>query len=73
MELQVRAPAVVTMKTWPTAPVHDYDAANPGTSLVGFEFSVPAHMQTAIEVLLVPGKALSSPKQKSLPLANWPK
>jgi hypothetical protein len=73
MELQVRAPAAVTMKTWPTAPVHDYDAANPGTSLVGFEFSVPAHMQTAIEVLLVPGKALSSPKQKSSLLANWPK
>ncbi|MBV9987113.1 MAG: heparinase II/III family protein [Chitinophagaceae bacterium] len=73
MQLEVRSPVSVTIKNWPTTPVHDYDAPNPGTSLVGFEFHLPAHASAAIEVLLVPGKAMSTIKQKSLPLANWPK
>jgi hypothetical protein len=52
--LQVNTPARVVMKTWSTDPPNSYDAPNPGTTLVGFEATVPANTKTAITVALVP-------------------
>jgi hypothetical protein len=69
--LQVREPANVVLKTWPTNPVNSYDAPNPGTTLVGFELSIPAKTAGVIDVLLVPGKAVSVAKQNPKPLPGW--
>ncbi|TDH28977.1 DUF4962 domain-containing protein [Segetibacter sp. 3557_3] len=70
--LEVQEPATVTMKTWSTDPPHDYDAPNPGTTLVGFEVKLPANSKSNISVLLVPEgdtKGLPGPQ----PLATWNK
>ncbi len=55
--LRVSEPARVTMKTWSTVSTHDYDSPNPGTSMVGFEVTLPARSTTTLTVELVPGKA----------------
>jgi len=70
--LQVQEPATVSMKTWSTAPVHDYDAPNPGTVMVGFEVKVPANTKSALTVLLIPESQAGSTKPKALPLQQWP-
>ncbi|GAB2770280.1 hypothetical protein GCM10027275_11140 [Rhabdobacter roseus] len=67
--LEVQEPATITMKTWSTEPTTDYDAPNPGTTLVGFEAKLPAGSKTALTVLLVPEKAKA--RKKVLPLAQW--
>lgn len=82
--LQVQEPATVTLKTWPTDPPHNYDAPNPGTTLVGFEMTVPANTKVNLTVLLLPEKAASSgviqpePHRQTggtsiKPLAQWPR
>ncbi|TDE14542.1 heparinase II/III domain-containing protein [Dyadobacter psychrotolerans] len=37
--------AKIEIKTWPTTPTHDYDAANPNTQFVGFEAVIPANTE----------------------------
>ncbi|RIV24100.1 heparinase [Fibrisoma montanum] len=71
--LQVEEPAAVTLKTWSTDPPHEYDAANPGTTLVGFEVTVPANTNTPLTVLLLPEKAAGQTSPGVQPLAQWPK
>ncbi|MGN8054957.1 heparinase II/III domain-containing protein [Pedobacter sp. 22163] len=62
----------VKMKTWSTDPGTDYDAKNPGTSIVGFEVRLKADSEAAISVFLDAGKPL--PRSFSAkPIANWPK
>jgi Heparinase II/III-like protein len=70
--LQVQEPARVTMKTWSTDPPRDYDAPNPGTTLVGFEVSLPANSKSALTVLLLPAGTAEKARQKIPPLAQWP-
>jgi hypothetical protein len=70
--LEVVEPAEVNIVTWPTAPLHSYDAPNPGTTLVGFEVTLPAGAKQSITVLLVPEKAENQDKEKIRPLAQWP-
>ncbi|AMJ67497.1 heparinase II/III domain-containing protein [Hymenobacter sp. PAMC 26628] len=72
LRLQVAEPATITLKTWPTVGPHDYDAPNPGTTLVGFEVTVPANAKVPLSVLLVPGSAGGGAPRKVLPLAQWP-
>ncbi|NCI46827.1 heparinase II/III domain-containing protein [Sediminibacterium soli] len=50
--LSVKQPAAIEWKTWSTSPANAYDAANPGTTLVGFETSQAAGANAVIEVLL---------------------
>jgi hypothetical protein len=69
--LQVDAPSNITMKTWSTDPPNSYDAPNPGTALVGFEMTVPAHTKTEWVVKLIPEKALKSAIKKIQPLKSW--
>lgn len=71
--VQVQEPAEVTLKTWSTEPPHDYDAPNPGTTLVGFEVMMPANAKGTLTVLLIPEKAITKATQPVQPLARWPK
>jgi hypothetical protein len=61
LTLTVSAPAEITMKTWSTVGEHDYDAPNPGTTRVGFEFTLPANKQVPVTVELVPQGAKARP------------
>lgn len=69
--LKVNSSASVSMKTWPTAPTNDYDAANPGTSLVGFEIMLEPNQHQAIQVLLIPGTVNASKVKFEKPLGKW--
>lgn len=72
--LQVLEPATVALKTWPTDPPHAYDAPNPGTTLVGFEISVPAGAKADLTVLLIPEKARTAALPQTVqPLDKWPR
>lgn len=73
LTLKVNTNASLTMKTWSTDPPKEYDAPNPGTTLVGFEVTVPAKSSSAFEVLLIPGGAGKVRVQKSIPLNTWSK
>jgi hypothetical protein len=44
----------IRMKTWSTAPPRDYDAPNPGTTIVGFEAIIPANTKANLNVILQP-------------------
>ena len=63
----------ITMKTWPTnPPPHDYDAPNPGTTLVGFEVKIAANTKRALTVLLLPEKTNAVNPLPVQLLAQWP-
>lgn len=72
LRLEVREPAVVRLQTWPTVGPHAYDAPNPGTTLVGFETTVPAHSPIALTVVLTPGSAGHKAPRTVRTLASWP-
>ncbi len=61
------------MKTWPTKPVHDYDAPNQGTVLVGFEVKIPSKATSVLTVSLTPDKSQIKDSQKLQSLEKWPK
>lgn len=71
LSLQVTGPENLQMKTWSTAPTTDYDAPNPGTTLVGFECELPANVLETFQVLLVPEKALGVDRNFAAALADW--
>jgi len=65
-------PEGTTLTTWRTDPQHNYDALNPGTTLVGFELTLPAHTKTIYNVFLLPGNNQVAIKKSSLkPLSDW--
>jgi hypothetical protein len=69
--LLVEGPSNIVMKTWSTDPPNSYDAPNPGTAMVGFEITVPAHTKTEWSVKLIPEKALSNANMKIQSLKSW--
>ncbi|MES2375006.1 MAG: heparinase II/III family protein [Bacteroidota bacterium] len=69
--LQASGKFPIEMKTWSTAPKMDYDAANPGTCVVGLEMKIPAHTKGFINVALIPQGNISNQQTKTL--AQWPK
>ena len=71
--LQVNGPANLVMKTWSTDPPKDYDAPNPGTTLVGFELTLPAHSKTILNVSLIPEKSPNIEFKKIRSLEKWNK
>jgi hypothetical protein len=73
LTLRVQEPAQVTLKTWSTDPPHDYDAPNPGTTLLGFEVTLPAGTRQALTVSLRPGQAQSGQVAPVKPLSQWPR
>jgi hypothetical protein len=70
--IRVTEPSSVTMKTWTTVPPHDYDAKNPGTTLVGFEAAFPANTKGTIQVLLIPGSLSPEKAKPARELKFWP-
>lgn len=68
----VKSPANITMKTWTTVPTHDYDAKNPGTSMVGFEVKLPADAKETLSVLLLPEGAEEDVEVTGKSLNEWP-
>ncbi|WP_266362621.1 heparinase II/III domain-containing protein [Tellurirhabdus rosea] len=69
--LQVQEPAKLTLTTRPTTPPHDYDAPNPGSTLLGFDVTLPAGAKQTLKVLLIPEKAEQKAAQPLRPLAQW--
>jgi hypothetical protein len=69
--LKVNTSDSVSMKTWPTAPTNDYDAANPGTTLIGFELTLEPNKKQAIQVLLIPGSVDAEKVKFERPLEKW--
>ncbi|MGN6420870.1 MAG: heparinase II/III domain-containing protein [Pseudobacter sp.] len=59
------------IQTWSTEPRHSYDAANPGTTLIGFEITVPANTRIAYNVILVPGENISPKTADLKELDKW--
>ncbi|AQG79364.1 heparinase II/III domain-containing protein [Spirosoma montaniterrae] len=72
LTLRVQEPAQVTMKTWTAEPPNDYDAPNPGMSLIGFEVTMPAGSSGALTVLLLPGATANQPLPPVRSLRDWP-
>jgi hypothetical protein len=54
LKLEVMEPAKINLKTWSTVPPNSYDAPNPGTTLIGFEVTIPADTSAALSVKLIP-------------------
>lgn len=71
LHLKVSGPANIVMKTWCTDPANDYDAANPGTVMVGFECDIPADSRESVEVLLIPEKAVDTAVFPGRMLEEW--
>ncbi|MGJ7033693.1 heparinase II/III domain-containing protein [Niabella hirudinis] len=69
--MQILTDQPVTVKTWSTTPVNDYDAPNPGTVLVGFETRLPAASSKRFVVRLVPENNASKVNAKTVPLRDW--
>jgi hypothetical protein len=72
MRLEVREPTKVTMKTWSTTPPNEYDAPNPGTTLIGFEVAIPANTTAVANVVLLPKNVGGESIRKIAPLVDWP-
>lgn len=71
--LQVAEPASVTLKTGSTQGPNEYDAPNPGTTLLTFNVPVPARATAALTVRLLPEKAAGKTPKAVPALANWPR
>jgi hypothetical protein len=69
--IQVSEPGTVTMKIWSTVPSHDYDAPNPGTTMVGFEAVVPANTKADLQVYLLPEGVTQNPSTIPGALSAW--
>ncbi|NGM61057.1 heparinase [Sphingobacterium sp. SGG-5] len=50
IDIQIESSLSVQAKTWSTEPITDYDAANPGTVVVGFEGVLPANQSYVFQV-----------------------
>ena len=73
LQLKVLQPTNISVKTWVTTPLHDYDAPNPNTILVGFEAVLPKNSTTILTVLLIPEGGLDKTSINILPLEKWGK
>lgn len=59
--------AKIEVKTWSTTPTHDYDAANPGTTFVGFETTMPANTNTVFNAFFSKDRKVGKVKE----LVEW--
>ena len=73
LQLKVLQPTNISVKTWVTTPLHDYDAPNPNTILVGFEAVLPKNSTTILTVLLIPKGVSDKASINILPLEKWGK
>jgi hypothetical protein len=71
LTLKVNSPSKIRMKSWPTEPTNDYDAPNPGKSLVGFEFQMKPNQKQTIQVQLIPGSLKNQKLKFNKDLNSW--
>ena len=57
LDLRVDSPRNVKVTTWSAQPGTEWDVANPGTMLVGFEVTVPANSRETLDVKFIPGSS----------------
>ena len=69
--LKVEGPDRLQMKTWSTAPTNDYDAPNPGTTLMGFECELMADTPENFRVFLIPEKSMADFVGFDKALEDW--
>ncbi len=69
--LKVKSPAGAEIKTWSTIPPNSYDAPNPGSTLVGFEITVPANSKADLFVLMLPEGAEENKSITNIKLSDW--
>ena len=72
LTLKVQEPTGIKLKLWSTVPLHSYDAANPGTIMVGFEVILPANTKASLTVLLLPEGAKENSSLTQKKLNEWP-
>jgi hypothetical protein len=72
LTIKVPNPKGIKMKTWSTVPTHDYDAANSGSIMVGFEVKIPSATKAVLNVLLIPEGASENVSVTGKSLDNWP-
>lgn len=70
LKVHVEGLAEVKLQTWTTDPPKSYDAPNPGTILLGFEFKLPANSKKNIRVLFTSPDKNESTKANLKPLEN---
>jgi archaellin len=70
--LTVKSPIGAEIKTWSTVPPHSYDAPNPGTTLVGFEITIPPGSKEDLVVLMLPEGAVENTAITVKTLTDWP-
>jgi hypothetical protein len=71
MVLTVKTSSKIKMKTWSTEPTTNYDAPNPGKTLVGFEIQLKPNQKQNIQVRLVPGSCKLKKFDFDKILTNW--
>lgn len=69
--IRVETDAPITLKTWSTDPPNSWDASNTGTLFVGFEMTLPANKTAAVDVYLIPEKAVQLPRPAIPELSHW--
>ncbi len=69
--MTVKTSSKIRMKTWSTEPTTNYDAPNPGKTLVGFEFQLKPNQKQTIQVQLVPGSCKVKKFDFDKMLVNW--
>jgi len=69
--LKVVSPAKIRMKTWTTQQNTNYDAPNPGTTLIGFVITLNAKQNTDIQVILIPGSLKNEKLDFNKSLKDW--
>lgn len=71
MRLTVITGAKTQLRTYSTEPKADYDAANPGTRMVGFEVTLAAGQRVRMAVLLGSASEKARPSVELKPLLQW--
>ena len=72
LDVKIISPPGAELKTTGTEPPHSYDAPNPGTTLIGFEITVPANSKEDLVVLLLPEGAVENEIITAIGLGSWP-
>ncbi|MEZ4901253.1 MAG: heparinase II/III family protein [Spirosomataceae bacterium] len=73
LQIKVLEPSNITLKTWSTQPSHDYDAPNTGTTLVGFEVTLPSNAKGTLNVQLIPEGIMVNKETQIPSLSDWKK
>jgi hypothetical protein len=71
LHLRFECSAPITLKTWSTDPKTDYDAPNPGTTLIGFETILEPNQVADYTAYLIPKSALKKFNATIKNLDDW--